>query len=94
MLARGLASRVGHIDDEVLRLLALARGEAEPDLDLVRATWQMFVSPTAWSWRPFAGLWRWDAPPCATRSAPRWPSARPTPSRWPCPGARTTTGSC
>ncbi len=63
MLARGLASRVGHIDDEVLRLLALARGEAEPDLDLVRATWQMFVSPTAWSWRPFAGLWRWDAPP-------------------------------
>jgi uncharacterized membrane protein YccC len=63
MLARGLASRVGHIDEEVLRLLALARGEAEPDLDLVRATWQMFVSPTAWSWRPFAGLWRWDAPP-------------------------------
>jgi uncharacterized membrane protein YccC len=63
VLARGLASRVGHIDDEVHRLLALARGEAEPDLDLVRATWQMFVSPTAWSWRPFAGLWRWDAPP-------------------------------
>ena len=63
MLARGLASRVGHIDDEVLRLLALARGDAAPDLDLVRATWQMFVSPTAWSWRPFAGLWRWDAPP-------------------------------
>ncbi len=63
LLARGLASRVGHIDDEVHRLLALARGEAQPDLVLVRATWQMFVSPTAWSWRPFAGLWRWDAPP-------------------------------
>src|SRR5207302_11141202 len=30
---------------------------------VVRATWQMFISPTAWSWRPFAGLWRWDAPP-------------------------------
>ena len=63
MLARGLASRMGHIDEEVLHLLALARGEAEPDLDLVRATWQMFVSPTAWSWLPFSGLWRLDAPP-------------------------------
>ena len=63
MLARGLASRVGYIDDEALRLIALARGEAEPDLVVVRAAWQMFVSPTTWSWRPFAGLWRWDAPP-------------------------------
>ncbi|WP_024304298.1 FUSC family membrane protein [Pseudogulbenkiania sp. MAI-1] len=63
MLARGLANRIGHINDEVLRLIALARGEAEPDLAVVRAAWQMFVSPTAWSWRPFAALWRWDAPP-------------------------------
>jgi len=63
VLARGLASRVGLVNDEVLRLFALARGEAEPDLALVRTTWQMFVSPTAWSWRPFIALWRWDAPP-------------------------------
>ncbi|MDO8251881.1 MAG: FUSC family membrane protein, partial [Rhodoferax sp.] len=63
MLARGLASRVGHINDETLRLIALARGEAEPDVALVRTTWQMFVSPTTWSWRPFAAMWRWDAPP-------------------------------
>lgn len=63
VLARGLASRVGLINDETLRLFALARGEAEPDLALVRTTWQMFVSPTAWSWRPFVALWRWDAPP-------------------------------
>jgi uncharacterized membrane protein YccC len=63
MLARGLANRIGNINDEALRLLALARGEAEPDLTVVRAAWQMFVSPTAWSWRPFAALWRWDAPP-------------------------------
>lgn len=63
LLARGLVNRVGHIHDEVKRLIALARGDAEPDLALVRATWQMFISPTAWSWRPFAGLWRWDAPP-------------------------------
>lgn len=63
MLARGLANRVGNINDETLRLLALARGEAEPDLVIVRAAWQTFVSPTTWSWRPFVALWRWDAPP-------------------------------
>ena len=63
VLARALANRVGYLNEESLRLFALARGEAEPDLDVVRASWQMFVSPTAWSWRPFAGLWRWDAPP-------------------------------
>ncbi|MCQ4145218.1 FUSC family membrane protein [Vogesella sp. AC12] len=63
MLARGLANRVGNINDEVVRLVALARGEQAPDLTGVRASWQLFVSPTAWSWRPFAGLWRWDAPP-------------------------------
>ena len=63
MLARGLADRVGHLDDETLRLIALARGDTKPDLALVRATWQMFVSPTGWSLRPFLSLWRWDAPP-------------------------------
>ena len=63
LLARGLVDRVGHIHDEVKRLIALARGDAPPNLAVVRATWQMFISPTAWSWRPFAGLWRWDAPP-------------------------------
>jgi len=63
LLARGLADRVGHINDEVLRLVALARGEAEPDLAVVRANWQMFVSPTAWSLAPFLALWHWDAPP-------------------------------
>ncbi len=63
LLARGLVDRVGHIHDEVQRLIALARGDAEPNLAVVRAAWQMFISPTAWSWRPFAGLWRWDAPP-------------------------------
>ncbi|GAA4333465.1 FUSC family protein [Variovorax defluvii] len=63
MLARGLANRIGHINDEVLRLVALARGEQEPDLAVVRANWQMFVSPTEWSLMPFLTLWRWDAPP-------------------------------
>jgi len=63
ILARGLASRLGHVNDEVMRLAALMRGEAQPDLAVVRASWQMFVSPTDWSLRPFLALWRWDAPP-------------------------------
>ncbi len=63
MLARGLASRIGHINDEVLRLSAMARGDAQPDLAVVRANWQLFVSPTDWSILPFLTLWRWDAPP-------------------------------
>ena len=63
LLARALADRVGHIDDEVLRLIALARGETRPDLAIVRTAWQLFVSPTAWSIKPFLTLWRWDAPP-------------------------------
>ena len=63
LLARALVGRVGHIHDEVRRLVGLARGELQPDLAFVRTMWQMFVSPTAWSWRPFVSLWRWDAPP-------------------------------
>ena len=63
LLARSLVARVGHIADEVRRLCALARGDAKPDLAAVRAAWQLFTSPTTWSWRPFASLWRWDAPP-------------------------------
>lgn len=63
LLARALADRIGHINDEAMRLVSLARGESQPNLAVVRASWQMFVSPTAWSWQPFARLWRWDAPP-------------------------------
>jgi len=63
LLARALVARVGDIADEVRRLNELARGDAKPDLAAVRAAWQLFTSPTAWSWRPFGGLWRWDAPP-------------------------------
>ena len=63
MLARGLANRVGHLNDETLHLVTLARGDAQADVALVRTYWQMFVSPTTWSWQPFLALWRWDAPP-------------------------------
>ena len=62
LLALALAGRVGRINDEVLRLFALARNEAQADLAVVRTNWQLFVSPTTWSWKPFTGLWRWQAP--------------------------------
>ena len=63
MLARGLANRVGNLSDEARQLAALARGEAAPDIELIRRNWQMFVSSTSWSWQPLAAAWRWDAPP-------------------------------
>lgn len=63
LLAMGMSSRIGLMNDDSLRLLALARGEALPDVSLVRTNWQLFVSPTVWSWQPFYALWRWNAPP-------------------------------
>ncbi len=63
ILAMGISNRIGHMNDDALRLVALARGEVEPDVSLVRTNWQLFVSPTAWSWQPFDALWRWNAPP-------------------------------
>lgn len=62
VLARAMTHRMGHLHDEMVRLVALARGEAAPDLAVVRTNWQMFVSPTTWVWPAFAALWRRDAP--------------------------------
>lgn len=45
-----------------MRLIELGRGQAAPNLAAVRTAWQLFVSPTYWSWRPLASLWRWNAP--------------------------------
>ena len=63
MLARGVAARVRNISDEIARLSALARDEAAPELSVIRASWQVFISPTAWSLQPLRTLWHWDAPP-------------------------------
>jgi hypothetical protein len=63
LLAGALARRVGYVHEEVARLVALARGEQAPDLAVVRTAWELFVSPTKWTWRPFLSLWRRDAPP-------------------------------
>lgn len=62
-LMRGLTNRVANINDEIMRLNQLARGEVTPDLAAVRTAWKVFVSPTSWSLRPFLMLWHWDAPP-------------------------------
>ncbi|RYZ13290.1 MAG: FUSC family protein [Comamonadaceae bacterium] len=61
-LVRGLADRIGLMDEEVQRLNALARREITPDLALVRTNWRLFVSPAALSWRVFLDLWVWKAP--------------------------------
>lgn len=63
ILARGLASRVGNIGKEIAALSALARGDASVDLSIIHSHWQMFISPTGWSWQPILGVWHWDAPP-------------------------------
>jgi uncharacterized membrane protein YccC len=63
VLARGLASRMGYLSDDATHLTALARGDVAPDVGLVRTNWQLFVSPTTWSWQPFYALWRWKAAP-------------------------------
>jgi uncharacterized membrane protein YccC len=61
-LAQGLVDRVGHLHDELQRLTALARGDRAPDAEIVRSNWQLFTSPTRWSWQPLAAVWRRDAP--------------------------------
>jgi uncharacterized membrane protein YccC len=62
ILALGISSRIGYINDDSIRMIQLARGEQEPDINLVRANWQLFVSPTVWSWQPLQSMWRWNAP--------------------------------
>jgi len=63
ILAMGMSSRIGLMNDDSLRLITLARGDVAPNVSLVRANWELFVSPTVWSWAPFYALWRWNAPP-------------------------------
>lgn len=61
-LLRGVAYRLRHQNDAVQLLTRLARGEAEPDLTVVRTSWRLFVSPTDWSIQPFLSLWHWRQP--------------------------------
>jgi len=62
LVLRNIADRVGHINDEAVRLAALARGEMAPELTAVRSQWQLFVSPVHWSWQPLRTLATGHAP--------------------------------
>ena len=61
-LLHNMADRIGHINDEAVKLAALARGDVAPELAAVRTQWQLFVSATTWSWRPLLGQLTWRAP--------------------------------
>ena len=61
-LLRNMADRIGHINDEAVKIAALARADAAPELSLVRNQWQLFVSTTTWSWKPLLGQLSWRAP--------------------------------
>jgi hypothetical protein len=90
-LVRSVSTRIGDLNAAMATLVALARGEAEPDLAAVRSGWQLFTSPIHWSWRPLARL-HWRQP--AFRHALRSRSGSALRSRRSSHGARAITGSC
>ena len=61
-LLRGVSFRIEHQSNAVRQLTLLARGEAQPDLVVVRDSWRLFVSPTDWSVQPFLTVWHWRQP--------------------------------
>ncbi len=61
-LLHNMADRIGHINDEVVKMAAIARGDVAPELAAVRTQWQLFVSTTVWSWKPLLGQLAWRAP--------------------------------
>lgn len=61
-LLYNMADRIGHINDEVVKMAAIARGDVAPELAAVRTQWQLFVSTTVWSWKPLLGQLTWRAP--------------------------------
>ncbi|MES1978888.1 MAG: FUSC family membrane protein [Pseudomonadota bacterium] len=61
-LLHNMADRIGHINDEVVKMAAIARGDIAPELAAVRTQWQLFVSTTVWSWKPLLGQLTWRAP--------------------------------
>ena len=61
-LLHNMADRIGHMNDEIVKMAALARGDAEPELAAVRNQWQLFVSATTWSIKPLKGQLAWQAP--------------------------------
>lgn len=61
-LLNSMADRVGYINDEAVKIAALARGDIAPELAAVRTQWQLFVSTNRWSLAPLLGELTWRAP--------------------------------
>jgi uncharacterized membrane protein YccC len=61
-LLHSMADRIGHINDETVKMAALARSDVAPEIAAVRTQWQLFVSATVWSWKPLLGQLTWRAP--------------------------------
>ena len=62
-LLRNMRSRLGHIHEELDRLCHVARGQAIPTLPhALRTQWELFVSPTRWTWGPLRNQWGWNSP--------------------------------
>jgi len=61
-LLHNTMERVSRINDEAVKLAALARGDMAPELAAVRTHWQLFVGTTQWSWAPLLGQLTWRAP--------------------------------
>ncbi len=61
-LLHNMADRIAHINDEVVKITGLARGNLAPELAAVRTQWQLFVSATTWTWKPLLGQLAWRAP--------------------------------
>ncbi len=61
-LLHNTVERVSRINDEIVKLAALARGDLAPELAAVRTNWQLFVGTTRWAWAPLLGQLTWRAP--------------------------------
>ena len=61
-IVRHVTERVAAIGDEVERMFALQRGDLAPEIASVRENWQLFISPTVWSWKPLQSQSGWYAP--------------------------------
>ncbi len=61
-MVRHVAERVAAIGDEIQRMAGLQRGDITPDISIVREQWQVFISPTTWSWKPLGAQNGWSAP--------------------------------
>lgn len=61
-LLHNTVERVSRINDEIVKLAALARGDLPPELAAVRTNWQLFVGTTRWAWAPLLGQLTWRAP--------------------------------